>query len=41
LYFLGLSAVRSFGPLYRFVVGAKAAGKRVAAAVAHHVVHQK
>jgi cation diffusion facilitator CzcD-associated flavoprotein CzcO len=41
LYFLGLSAVRSFGPLYRFVVGAKAAGKRVADAVAHHVVHQK
>lgn len=41
LYFLGLSAVRSFGPLYRFVVGAKASGKRVARAVAHHEVHQK
>ena len=39
LYFLGLSAVRSFGPLYRFVVGAKASGTRVASAVARYVRH--
>jgi cation diffusion facilitator CzcD-associated flavoprotein CzcO len=37
LYFIGLTALHDFGPLYRFVVGAKAAGERVAAAVARHV----
>jgi FAD-dependent urate hydroxylase len=40
LYFLGLSAVRSFGPLYRFVVGAKASGIRVASAAARYVRHK-
>jgi cation diffusion facilitator CzcD-associated flavoprotein CzcO len=39
LYLLGLSSVRSFGPLYRFVVGAKAAAPRVASAVARQVLH--
>jgi thioredoxin reductase len=34
LYMVGLASVRSFGPLYRFVVGAKAAAPRVASAVA-------
>lgn len=34
LYVLGLASVRSFGPLYRFVVGAKAAAPRVATAIA-------
>jgi len=34
LYMLGLASVRSFGPLYRFVVGAKAAAPRVASAIA-------
>jgi FAD-dependent urate hydroxylase len=33
LYFVGLSAVRDFGPLYRFVAGCPAAARRVAAAV--------
>lgn len=34
LYFIGFSAARSAGPLYRFVVGAQAAARSVAAAVA-------
>jgi len=34
LYFVGATAVRSFGPLYRFVAGAGAAARRVARAVA-------
>jgi len=34
LYFVGLSSVRAFGPLYRFVVGTKAAAERVTSAVA-------
>jgi thioredoxin reductase len=37
LYFVGLSSLRSFGPLYRFVVGAKAAAPRVASAAARRV----
>ena len=37
LYFVGLSSLRSFGPLYRFVVGAKAAAPRVANAAARRV----
>src|SRR5260221_4469288 len=37
LYFVGLSSLRCFGPLFRFVAGCKAAGQRVASAVAHRV----
>ncbi|GAC1362551.1 MAG: hypothetical protein NVSMB44_18120 [Ktedonobacteraceae bacterium] len=36
LYFTGLSSIRAFGPLYRFVAGASSAGKRVASAAARH-----
>lgn len=39
LYFIGLTSLRSFGPLYRFVLGAKASGERVASAVARRVAH--
>ena len=41
LYFVGLSSLRSFGPLYRFVVGCKAAAPRVAAAVARKVARDR
>ncbi|GCE03718.1 NAD(P)-binding domain-containing protein [Dictyobacter aurantiacus] len=41
LFFIGLSSVRAFGPLYRFVVGAKAAGKRAAAGAARYVAQHK
>ena len=34
LYFLGITSVRNFGPLYRFVAGCGAAARRVAGAVA-------
>jgi hypothetical protein len=34
LYFVGLTSLRSFGPLFRFVVGCKAAAQRVAGAIA-------
>jgi cation diffusion facilitator CzcD-associated flavoprotein CzcO len=34
LYFVGLSSLRAFGPLFRFVLGCKAAARRVAVAVA-------
>jgi cation diffusion facilitator CzcD-associated flavoprotein CzcO len=34
LYFVGFTAVRAFGPLYRFVAGCGAAARRVAQAVA-------
>jgi cation diffusion facilitator CzcD-associated flavoprotein CzcO len=34
LYFVGLSSLRAFGPLYRFVAGCGAAARRVASAVA-------
>ncbi|HLI88358.1 MAG TPA: NAD(P)-binding domain-containing protein [Ktedonobacteraceae bacterium] len=37
LYFVGLTAVRAFGPLFRFVLGNKAAAQRVAGAVARQV----
>jgi thioredoxin reductase len=37
LFFLGLTSVRSFGPLNRFVVGDKAAAQRVASAVTRRV----
>ncbi len=34
LYFVGLTSLRAFGPLYRFVAGCGAAARRVATAVA-------
>ena len=34
LYFVGLTSLRAFGPLYRFVAGCGAAARRVADAVA-------
>jgi cation diffusion facilitator CzcD-associated flavoprotein CzcO len=34
LYFVGLTSLRAFGPLYRFVAGCGAAARRVAASVA-------
>jgi cation diffusion facilitator CzcD-associated flavoprotein CzcO len=34
LYFVGFTALRAFGPLYRFVAGATPAAHRVAAAIA-------
>ncbi len=37
LYFTGLSSMRAFGPLYRFVVGASSSSQRVANAVARYV----
>lgn len=37
MYFVGLSSVRGFGPLYRFVVGNKAAAQRVASSVAKQI----
>ncbi len=37
LYFVGFSALQSFGPLYRFVGGVPATAPRVARAVAHRV----
>jgi len=39
LYFLGLTTLRSFGPLYRFVVGTKATAERVASSAARRVNH--
>lgn len=41
LYFVGLSSLRSFGPLYRFVVGTKAAAPRVASSAARRVATSK
>src|SRR5207249_6236952 len=34
LYFVGLTSLRAFGPLYRFVAGCKATAPRVARSVA-------
>jgi cation diffusion facilitator CzcD-associated flavoprotein CzcO len=34
LYFTGLTSLRTFGPLYRFVAGARATARRIAAGVA-------
>src|SRR5206468_6555502 len=34
LYFVGLTSLRAFGPLYRFVAGCGAAARRVAESVA-------
>jgi thioredoxin reductase len=38
LYFVGFSSARSFGPFYRFVVGAGATSKRVAKAISRSLV---
>jgi cation diffusion facilitator CzcD-associated flavoprotein CzcO len=40
LYFIGITALRSYGPLFRFVVGAKAAAERVSRAAARHVARE-
>ena len=37
LYFVGITSLRAFGPLFRFVVGCKAAAPRVARSVARFV----
>ncbi len=37
LYFIGISSVASFGPLYRFVIGTEAAARRVSKAVVRKV----
>lgn len=37
LYFTGLSSLREFGPMYRFVLGCKATATRVASAVARRM----
>lgn len=34
LYFVGLTSLRAFGPLYRFVAGCPATARRVAGAIA-------
>jgi FAD-dependent urate hydroxylase len=39
LYFVGFSAARSAGPLFRFVVGSHAAAQRVANSVVRQIVH--
>lgn len=41
LYFVGLTSLWNFGPLYRFVCGAKAAAERVSSAVASHVARER
>ncbi len=41
LYFIGLTSLRNFGPLFRFVLGTKASAKRVTKAVARQVAHAK
>jgi thioredoxin reductase len=41
LFFIGITALRSFGPLYRFVVGAKAAAERVSRAAARQVAYER
>ncbi len=38
LYFTGLTSLRAFGPLYRFVAGCHPTAKRIAAAVTRHAV---
>jgi glycine/D-amino acid oxidase-like deaminating enzyme len=40
LYFVGFTAVRAFGPLYRFVAGCGAAARRVARAVERRLTTQ-
>ena len=39
LFFIGYTAVRNFGPFYRFVIGDGAAARRVTQAVAGYLVH--
>lgn len=41
LYFIGATALWSFGPLFRFVCGSKAAAQRVSKAVAHQVTRER
>jgi thioredoxin reductase len=41
LYFIGLSSIRAFGPLYRFVLGNKAAARRVASSVSRRFSHAR
>jgi thioredoxin reductase len=41
LYFIGITSLQSFGPLYRFVVGTKAAAQRVAGAAVRQSVSAK
>jgi hypothetical protein len=41
LYFLGFSAQRSFGPLYRFVVGVEPAARGVTQAIVQRVKSTK
>lgn len=41
LYFIGITALRNFGPLFRFVVGTKAAAERVSRAAARHVARER
>jgi thioredoxin reductase len=40
LYFVGFSTARSFGPFFRFVVGAGAAARRIARAASAYVANQ-
>jgi cation diffusion facilitator CzcD-associated flavoprotein CzcO len=40
LFFVGLTSVRAFGPLYRFVAGCGAAARRVASSVARECVER-
>lgn len=39
LYFIGLTSLRNFGPLFRFVLGTKATAKRVTRAVARQLAN--
>ncbi len=41
LYFVGLTALWNFGPVFRFVVGSKAAAERVSSAAAAYVARNK
>ncbi len=41
LYFVGIAALASCGPLYRFVVGTDATARRVADDIAHQMYHYK
>ena len=41
LYFVGISAVSSFGPLFRFVIGAKPASQQVTRSVTRALSHVK
>jgi thioredoxin reductase len=41
MYFIGFSAARGFGPLYRFVIGSAAAARRTAAAAVRYAASVK